>query len=170
MMRHFLCTLVLCSPLLLTAQEVVSINIPDVEIIADRLIHGDADTYGLGDWSCSFRLSRTNDTLVLKGEIIFSERANDHTIIAGYYRQYIPAPELQKYAGCSVVLSAEKGKVSGPNIGARGYRWFKGSDLINKAYIRTDTFGMDVGKIGGTVKFNEVSLTIYCHYSAAHSD
>lgn len=75
MMRHFICTLFLCSLLLLAAQEAAIIKIPDKEIIADRLIRGNGDTYSMGDCWCSFRLSRTNDMLMLNGEMMAAQKS-----------------------------------------------------------------------------------------------
>ena len=60
----------------LFAQSSLSINIPDLEIRADKLIQGDADTYGRGDWKCEVTVHIIEDTINVTGNIIFSENGS----------------------------------------------------------------------------------------------
>lgn len=149
------------------AQQSFQIVLPDAEILADKLVRGDADTYGLGDWRCTFRASIDGTFLLLEGDIVFSEKANDYTVITGAFRSRIEVGELAKCRLCDVALEEAEGVVAGPNIGARGYRWYKGQGIVRRARIVTDTFGEDVGRIGGTVEFAPIRVTVRCDYAAA---
>lgn len=153
-------------PLSVQSQDTLSIPLPDVYIFAGRLIKGNADLYGLGDWVCRFRVSIKDSVLILRGDIIFKEKANDYTIIEGAVQKSIVAPELSAFAGCLLSLSPNRGEVRGPNIGARGFQWFKGNGLVRRAFIRTDTFGLDVGKVGGRVQFEPVKIVARCYVIA----
>lgn len=148
-----------------TAQQTVLVNLPDIYIMADKITRGDSDTYGLGDWSCSFKLELEGAVLKVDGSIIFSEKANDFTTIVGEYHEEIPVKELEKCRSCSFSLEDSYGIVSGPNIGARGYRWYPGQGLIRRAKIITDTFGADAGRIGGTIQFEPVRVIVRCMYA-----
>lgn len=150
----------LCLPA--TAQQSFEITLPDAHIFADRLRRGDGDTYGLGDWHCTFSVSLSGTEIVVDGQIVFSEKANDFTTITGAYHRRIEVGELSRCRHCWVTLEGEKGSVGGPNIGARGYRWFAGQGLIRRARIQTDTFGDDVGRIGGTVQFAPIKVRVDC--------
>jgi hypothetical protein len=144
------------------AQQSFDIALPDVQIVADRLLRGDGDTYGLGDWQCSFTVSLDGTALKLEGKILFAERANDFTTIVGEYHQRIEVSALARCQHCLVQLDETYGTVSGPNIGARGYRWFGGQGLVRRAKIQTDTFGEDAGHIGGTLQFAPVRVLVDC--------
>lgn len=140
-------------------QKNLTLQLKEVTIIADKVLKGDADTYGLGNWTCSFTLTLENDQLIVDGSILFSENANDGTKIEGRYRGQIPlSPEQLACKGCRYELVETAGSVSGPNIGVRGYRNFEGTGLIKRARIRTDIFGDDAGKIGGVIRFRPVEL------------
>lgn|GEM_PF-681699 len=164
--RPFLFCLMLASALgKAHAQRSFQIELPDAQIVADKLVRGDADTYGLGDWRCTYRVSLDGNFLQLDGAIVFSERANDFTVITGTFSSRIEVGELEKCRLCDVALEDIEGVVAGPNIGARGYRWYKGQGIIRRARIATDTFGDDVGRIGGTVQFEPVRVAVRCDYA-----
>ena len=144
------------------AQQSFSLQLPDVQLLADRIVRGDGDTYGLGDWHCAFTVALDGTQLKLDGKISFTEKANDFTTIVGEYHQNIPVGELQRCKHCVVTLDETTGTVSGPNIGARGYRWFGGQGLVRRAKIQTDVFGDDVGYIGGTIQFKPIRVLVDC--------
>ena len=144
------------------AQQSFSIQLPEVQISADRVVRGDGDTYGLGDWHCSFNVSLEGTMLKIDGKISFTEKANDFTTIVGEYHQQIAVGELERCRHCFVSLNETQGKVSGPNIGAQGYQWFNGQGLLRRAKIQTDIFGNDVGNIGGTVQFTPIRVLVDC--------
>jgi hypothetical protein len=144
------------------AQRDLLIRLPDVKITADRIIRGDGDTYGLGDWRCAFTLKLEGAELLLDGAIVFSENANDFTTIVGEYHRRIAVGELERCRTCKITLDETYGTVSGPNIGARGYRWFGGQGLVRRANVQTDTFGEDARRIGGTVQFRPLKIRIDC--------
>ncbi len=146
----------------LNAQQSFSIALPDVQITADRLVRGDGDTYGLGNWQCSFTVTLDGLMLKVDGKISFAEKANDFTTIVGEYHQRIAVGELERCQRCVVSLDETHGDVSGPNIGARGYRWFAGQGLVRRAKIQTDTFGNDVGHVGGTIQFASIRVLVDC--------
>lgn len=154
---------------MVTAQSSFFIHLPDVQIMADRITCGDGDTYGLGDWQCAFTATLEGTYLLLTGTIIFAEKANDLTTIIGQYHRRIQVKELDHCHNCKVKLSKTYGVVRGPNIGARGYRWFKGKGIIRCAKIQTDTFGNDAGSIGGTVQFAEIRVLVECPYATAQT-
>lgn len=149
-----------------SAQDTITIRLPDMQIFANKLMRGNADLYGLGDWICRYRISLKDSILVMKGDIIFRENANDYTIMEGAVKQSIVVPELTGFAGCQILLSPSKGEVRGLNIGARGYQWFRGHGLVRRAFIRTDTLGLDVGKVGGRVQFQPVKIIAQCYFMA----
>ncbi len=150
----------------LAAQKTLQIALPDAEIWANKITKGDCDTYGLGDWRCTFNVTLDGAWLELHGSIMFSENANDYTTITGQYQQRIYVGALEKCRLCTVALDDETGSVSGPNIGARGFRWYNGQGLIRKASIRTDDFGCDEGRIGGTIRFLPVKIRVNCAFAA----
>ena len=147
-------------PLEVAAQATVSVQLPDVQIFADRLVRGDADTYGLGDWQCAFTATLSGRRLKLDGRISFTEKANDFTTIVGFFHQSILLSELEHYRNAAFSMEPAKGSVSGENIGARGFRWFEGQGIIRRANIQTDTFGSDTGNIGGTVQFAPIKIKV----------
>lgn len=155
-------TLVACTTTVATAQRPLSIQLSDAHITANRLTRGDGDTYGLGDWRCAFTIKLVGTVLHLDGTIMFTEKANDFTTIVGEYHRRIPVDELEKCRSCRISLDETYGTAIGPNIGARGYRWFDGQGLVRRAKIQTDTFGDDTGHIGGTVQFSPVRVLIEC--------
>lgn len=150
------------------AQTPLLIQLPDMQITADKVIRGDGDTYGLGDWRCRFKASIEAQTVVVEGEIVFSENANDFSTIVGTARQRIKFAALEPCRHCRIVLDEPIGSVGGPNIGARGARWYKGKGLIRRAKMTTDTFGDDVGRVGGTIQFAPLQLKVYCNYALQH--
>ncbi len=154
--------LIICTATTTAAQRTLSIRLPDAQITADRLTRGDGDTYGLGDWQCAFTVKLVDTVLHLDGTIMFAEKANDFTTIVGEYHRRIPVGELEKCRSCRISLDETYGTAIGPNIGARGYRWFDGQGLVRRAKIQTDTFGDDTGHIGGTVQFVPVRVLIEC--------
>lgn len=147
------------------APTTLSIPLSDVHIVADQLVRGDDDIYGLGDWRCQFKVSLEGRMLKIEGEIVFAEKANDFTTIRGSYYREIPVVEPGQYPSCQLELEEPTGLVSGPNIGARGYRWYKGEGLIRQARIITDTFGPDTGRIGGTVQLEPLRIRMSCAYA-----
>ena len=148
------------------AQHFIEINIPDAQIIANKITNGDGDVYGKGDWYCSFTAKIEDDVLVINGKICFSEKANDFTTIVGTYQSRIVVAELQKCRHCEVSLETEAGSVSGVNAGARGYQLYNGSGIIKSAKIVTDTFGNDAGNIGGKIKFVPIRINILCLFAS----
>lgn len=150
------------------AQQSIFVELPDATIMADKVTRGDSDTYGLGDWSCTFRAELIGDSkLKIKGFISFTEKANDYTTIVGEYERTICVKELENFTHFRLGIETPRGNVAGANIGARGYRWFSGEGIIQKAYIQTDTFGEDAGRIGGKIRFNPIEITIQRHYAAS---
>ncbi len=140
----------------------LQVPLPDAVIYADQLTKGDGDVYGLGDWSANFTLTIDSHVLVVRGSMIFTEKANDHTTIVGNFEQRIEVEALKNCRFCAAELVENTGFVQGPNVGARGYRWYSGKGLVKNAYIMTDTFGTDVGLIGGVVRFAPVSIRLFC--------
>lgn len=154
--------LIACSATAASAQRSLSIQLPDAQITADRITRGDGDTYGLGDWQCAFTVKLVGTVLHLNGTIMFTEKANDFTTIVGEYHRRISVGELERCRTCQISLGETYGTANGPNIGARGYRWFGGQGLVRRAKIQTDTFGNDAGHIGGVVQFTPVRILIEC--------
>lgn len=146
----------------LSAQQSFSITLPDAQITADHIIRGDGDTYGLGDWHCRFTVALDSTVLKVDGKISFTEKANDFTTIVGEYHQRIPVGELERCRHCVITLDETQGTVSGPNIGARGYRWFAGQGLLRRVKIQTDVFGEDSGHIGGVIQFRPIRVLVDC--------
>ena len=146
------------------AQQYININIPDVQIWADKITNGDADLYGSGDWCCTFTTRIDGDYLVLDGKISFAEKAGDFTTIIGSYHHRILVEELQKCSSCEVSLEEKIGFLSGQNVGARGVQTYNGKGIIRSAKIVTDTFGNDNGKVGGRIKFNPIRFKVVCIY------
>ena len=151
-----------CMTKVLSAQQSFSIALPDAQLVADRIMRGDGDTYGLGDWHCAFTVALDGTVLKVDGTISFTEKANDFTTIVGDYHQRIEVGELERCRHCVVSLSETQGVVSGLNIGARGYRWFGGQGLVRRARIQTDVFGVDAGHIGGTIQFAPIQVLVDC--------
>jgi hypothetical protein len=149
------------------AQQTIQIHIPDQQITANKLEGGDGDLYGLGDWLCSVSVRLERDTLVIDSYILFKENANDFTTIKGKKQQRIVVPELAGCYRCGPMLHTSEGEVKGPNIGARGFRWFVGQGIIRRASIRTDTFGEDTGHVGGTIQFVPIQVSLDCGYASA---
>jgi len=151
-------------PMAAQAQSNITIQVPlpDAAIYADQLTKGDGDVYGLGDWSANFSFTIDSHVLVVRGSMIFAEKANDHTTIVGNFEQRIEVEALKNCRFCAAELVENTGFVQGPNVGARGYRWYSGRGLVKNAYIITDTFGTDVGRIGGVVRFAPVSIRLFC--------
>ena len=148
------------------AQDTLVVNLPDVDIFANKVTRGDADVYGLGDWTCKFEVEVLDGAkLLLKGTISFWEKANDYTTIVGKYEQVLSLKALEPYAYFRLQIESPSGSVGGSNIGARGFRWFAGEGLIQKAHIQTDTFGEDAGRIGGTVKFRPLKIVAQRAYA-----
>jgi hypothetical protein len=143
----------------LIAQDAIVVTLPDIQIYADQLIRGDADTYGLGDWHSVFNMELRGTNLKVSGKIKFTENVNDYTTIVGEYSALIPVPALEKCQSCQLSL------VQGPNIGARGYKWYAGQGIIKRACIVTDTFGEDTGRIGGTIQFEKVTIHVNCLFA-----
>jgi hypothetical protein len=154
--------LILNHAVLLMAQPTITVALPDAFITADRVLRGDADTYGLGDWQATFTATIDGSQILLTGTISFTENANDFTTIVGRFIKVINIEALEGCSHCQVVVDGGQGTVSGPNIGARGYRWFEGKGLIKRAWIQTDTFGADTGNIGGTIQFEPLEIRVYC--------
>lgn len=163
--RTIVYLLMILSAFSLHAQHNVLVTLPDIEIYAGKVTRGDSDTYGLGNWSCSFKMELQGTDLKIDGAILFTENANDFTTIAGEYHALVPVKALEKCRTCEFSLDDSYGVVSGPNIGARGYRWYNGQGLIRRAKIVTDTFGDDAGKVGGTIQFEPVRVVVRCSYA-----
>ncbi len=150
---HFLCATALL------AQNNIEVPIPPIAITADRVLSGDADTYGLGTWQCNVQARLSHDTIFLTGQIVFSENANDFTCIVGDFAKeiHLKATIDQRYWDYSLLTT--QGRIYGGNRGARGYGWFRnGQGLVQKARLKTDDFGMDAGKIGGWLYLRPIKL------------
>lgn len=152
------------------AQQSFCIEVPDIQIMASRIVRGDGDTYGLGDWKSTFIIALEGTMLKVDGKISFTEKANDFTTIVGEYHQRIAVGELERCRHCQVSLDETQGSVSGPNIGARGYRWVNGQGLIRRANIQTDVFGTDAGNIGGTIQFVPIRVLVDCSIAQIKTD
>jgi hypothetical protein len=146
------------------AQQTIEINIPDLEIVANRIERGDGDTYGLGDWRCAVKVRLEGTTLFLDGKITFWEKTNDFTTISGEIHEQINVPELATCRFCEISIENFNGSTNGENFGARGYRWFDGRGIIRRAKIRTDIFGEDAGQIGGVLQFEPIRAVVRCDY------
>jgi len=151
--------------ILLHAQHQIIINLPNIEIKGDKLMHGDADTYGRGIWKCEVNAKIVGDSILIAGSILFAENEADRTLIKGDFKKLLFCPSLQKFQNCHHEPDEINGSVGGPNYGAREPLWIKGNGLIHKIKIRTDTFGEDVGKIGGVLHFNPMILNIECLFA-----
>jgi hypothetical protein len=147
------------------AQTSVTIDVPAFEIYADQLLHGDGDTYGMGTFRIQVTASIDNGQIVLQSQIIFEEGANDFTVILGNTVHRFDIEVLQTCKHCQLTLLQGRGHLNGVNIGARGFKRFDGHHLIQSADIQTDTFGDDVGKIGGKVKLKPFTVLIKCLYA-----
>lgn len=156
-------------PTYMSAQndEFVQISIPDASITATQCLRGDGDTYGLGDWNSTFTIEMDSIYLKIRGQISFTERANDFTTIVGQYQSQVLITEMARCPNCSFNLDKQVGSVSGPNVGARGYQWYNGQGIIRRAKIMTDTFGEDVGKIGGVIQFRPIQIEKRCYFAFA---
>jgi hypothetical protein len=150
----------------LAAQTNLEIPLPNITIIADKILQGDGDTYGLGTWDLKVKVWLEGYVLHMEGQIVFSENANDFTVIAGSFEQQIIVEDLKKCQHCLLKLNDPEGRVSGPNVGARGYRWYSGQGLVRRARIVTDTFGADNGHVGGTIEWMPLKVLIHCLYAA----
>jgi hypothetical protein len=148
-----------------SAQTTFLFQIPDATITADKITKGDGDTYGLGDWRCTFKASLDGSTLKVTGDIVFTEKANDFSTIVGSFQQNYAVDVLEKCKQCTILIDEPMGSVSGLNVGARGYRWYRGQGLIRKAKIQTDVFGADEGHIGGIIRFAPIKLVVHCDYA-----
>lgn len=146
------------------AQQEIWIQLPNVRIIADKITRGDGDTYGFGDWQCRFKATIEDASVVLEGNLTFSENANDFTTITGDFRQKIKFEQLEPCRRCRVNIDPSTGWLGGPNVGARGAHWYRGQGLIRRAKMTTDTFGNDVGRVGGTVQFVPLRVLVHCEY------
>jgi hypothetical protein len=166
-MKKFLLLLLLGGgmPMLLRSQKMLTIPLPDITLFADKLNSGDCDLYGLGSWQYDVSIKTEGAYLTIKAKAVFSEENPDYTVIEGVYSKRIYVEELAKYAHCELEQSQFSGSVSGKNIGARGYRWYSGSGSVKKAWIQTDTFGCDVGKIGGTIQLHPLRVSVQCAYA-----
>ncbi len=149
----------------LWSQTPLLIQLPDVPITADKVVRGDGDTYGFGDWHCRFKASMEGPSVVVEGELVFSENANDFTTIVGTVHRRFKFAELEACRHCRVVLDEPTGSVGGINIGARGARWYRGQGLVRRAKMTTDTFGEDVGRVGGVIQFAPLRVLVQCDYA-----
>jgi hypothetical protein len=151
-----------------SAQQILDIQLPDMEIWATQLLRGNADLYGRGDWQLNVTVALEGYSLNVKGKILFSEKADDFTEIVGGFEQTLQIEAIQRCQSCQLRILENKGSVKGKNIGARGFRWFDGHGLIRRAKIRTDTFGDDVGVIGGRIEFLPFQINVQCLYANAN--
>jgi hypothetical protein len=78
------------------AQQSFNIELSDVQITANRVVRGDGDTYGLGDWKSNFTVAQEGTLLKVDGTISFTEKANDFTTILGEYHQRIEVGALER--------------------------------------------------------------------------
>jgi len=147
--------------------EFVQVSLPDASITATQCLRGDGDTYGLGDWNSTFTVEIDSIYLKIRGEVSFTEKANDFTTIVGQYQSQVVITEMMRCPNCSFSLEKQSGSVSGPNVGARGYQWYNGQGIIRRAKIMTDTFGDDVGKIGGVIQFRTIQIEKHCYFAFA---
>ena len=144
----------------------IDVELPDVWVTANQIQRGDGDTYGNGDWYCKVNASiNAEGDIRLEGEVVFAEKANDFTTITRSFKRLIKVPILEKCRECSLRLDESRGNVSGLNAGARGYRWYRGQGLIRRVYFQTDTFGEDVGRVGGRIVFAPLKVLIKCEYA-----
>lgn len=148
-----------------SAQTVFLYQIPDANITADKVTKGDGDTYGLGDWRCTVKAVLEGTVLKVSGDIVFTEKANDFSTIVGHFEQNHPVQALEQCKQCTILIDEPVGSVSGPNVGARGYKWYRGQGLIRKAKIQTDVFGADEGRVGGIIRFAPIKLVVHCDYA-----
>jgi hypothetical protein len=162
MEKYIWMALLLCQGLHTQAQKIVTIYPKDQVVAADRLLRGDGDTYGMGDWQTVVRLSVEDTLLLIHGELIFRENANDFTTIAGTFQQKIPIDMLKDCQQCQFSIQQPTGRAEGENIGARGYKWFAGQGALRRVHFQTDTFGEDVGLIGGRVQYRPVQIAVRC--------
>jgi hypothetical protein len=156
-----LCCLI-CAAWHTEAQKTIEIVVPAMTIVADQLQAGDADLYGLGDWQCKASARFDGTDVVLEAHIVFSERSNDYSVLAGSAQKRVKLTQLEGCRHCEWILLPDRGTVSGPNVGARGYKWYVGKGLIARAFIQTDTFGDDLGRAGGSLYFAPVRVLVHC--------
>ncbi|MFN4080734.1 MAG: hypothetical protein ACK4NS_07510 [Saprospiraceae bacterium] len=144
------------------AQFAIQIQAPEMRIYATQLIQGDDELWGLGVWETRWVAEARGDSLWLRGEIFFREMANDHSVFYGKAELGLPVGELAAYPFCAIEPLTMSGGVKGNNAGAVGYKRYRGNGLAASALIRTDTFGPDLGKVGGVVRFRPIALRLSC--------
>jgi len=158
--------LLLSGPLPAQAPTYISVELPDIWIMANQILRGDGDTYGNGDWYCKVNAALDAEgNIRLEGELMFAEKANDFTTITRSFKRIIKVPALEKCKECRLSLDETRGYVSGLNVGARGYRWYRGKGLIRRVYFQTDTFGTDAGRVGGRIVFSPLKVLVKCEYA-----
>jgi hypothetical protein len=149
---------------LLKSQELVRVQLPEMEIYANQLLEGDGDTYGLGTFSLEVYSEIQDSLLVIHAQILFEEGQNDHTRIFGTEQWSFPVKRLSQCQSCGLKLRKTDGELVGKNIGARGFKRWSGTGLIQSALIQTDTFGSDTGNVGGRFLLRPIEIEIYCEY------
>ena len=55
------------------------------------------------------------------------------------------------------------GCIGGGHVG--GARWYRGQGLVRRAKMTTDTFGEDVGRVGGVIQFAPLRVLVQCDYA-----
>lgn len=140
----------------------VRIQIPEMQIYADRLVRGDEELWGLGDWECVWDIELSGDSIYIRGKILFRELANDMSVFVGKVERRIRAEELAQCPFCTLDDFVQQGCISGKNAGAVGYRRYRGVGIVRSGFIQTDTFGPDLGKVGGTVRFRPMEVPLRC--------
>lgn len=154
--------LLIALPLNAVAQQTIRVPLPSIEIWADKLEHGDCDTFGKGTWMCSVETEIEGDELTISAKIWFLENSGDSTRITGAATRKMKIPSLKDYSACTILNKGGSGRLNGVNIGARSFRNYEGQGIIRSGYIQTDTHGCDVGKIGGKLTLKPLYLKIYC--------
>jgi hypothetical protein len=152
------------------AQEVITVQLPEIEIYADQLLNGDGDIYGLGTFSVEVQASIEDSMLVIDTQMIFEEGQNDQTTIYNSSRFAFQVKRLSACQSCGLKVRQHDGQLTGKNIGARGFRRWMGNGIVHSALIQTDTFGSDIGKVGGQILLRPIEIEIYCDYVDASSN
>jgi hypothetical protein len=146
------------------AQEVITVQLPEIEIYADQLLNGDGDIYGLGGFSVDVHAEIRDSLLVIHAQILFEEGQNDQTTLFGSNTYAFEVKRLSQCQSCGLKVRQHDGQLTGKNIGARGFRRWMGNGIVHSALIQTDTFGSDIGKVGGQILLRPIEIEIYCDY------
>jgi hypothetical protein len=144
----------------LYSQDTINVQISPIDLYANELTRGDGDLYGLGSFQIESQIKLSGAEVQINLYMRFEEGAHDFTTIIGQKTTTETLPELLPCLSQRCRIIGPIGSLNNQNIGARGYRNFAGTGHLKSAYVQTDTFGSDVGQIGGQIKFDTLRIVI----------